>query len=99
MVDENLTKNVQDEFILVNIVEEMVTQKVNELIKDMGMCSCEKCKMNACAIALNNLPPHYVTTTRGELLVKLLSTEVNYQMNIMVEVMKALMVVKKQPLH
>jgi len=99
MLDEKLTKDAQVQFILVNIVEEMVRQKVNELIKDIDMCKCEKCRLNACAIALNALPCHYVTTEKGALLAKITSTEVDYQTNVTIEVTKALMIVKGRPLH
>lgn len=99
MQDEMLTKNAQDEMVLVNIVEELVREKVDELIKDLDMCKCQNCKLNACAIALNNLPPHYVTTERGALLAELVATEVNRQTTLTVEVMKALLTVREQPLH
>jgi len=99
MLHEKYTNNAQDEFVLINIVEEMVRQKVNELIKDIDMCKCEKCRLNACAIALNSLTPHYVNTEKGSLLAKLQDAEVNYQMKLTVEVTKALMIVKEQPLH
>ena len=63
------------------------------------MCTCEICKLNACAIALNNLTPRYVTTTRGKLLAKVPAEKINYQTQILVEVTKALMAVKVHPLH
>lgn len=88
-----------DDVILVNIVEEMVKQKVNELIKDLDMCKCNRCRLNACAIALNNLPPQYVTTEKGALLSKLEDIDMSYQTNLIVEVTKALMIVKERPTH
>lgn len=85
--------------ILANIAEELVICTVDELIKKMDMCDCDICKMNACAIALNRLEPHYVTTTRGKLLAKIITEKPNYQMEVLVEVTKALLAVKKNPLH
>jgi competence protein ComFB len=96
---EKLTKNDTGELVLVNIVEDMVKRKVNELIKDADMCDCMRCRLNACAIALNNLPSHYVTTEKGALLGELDDVEINYQTNLMVETMKALLIVKENPLH
>lgn len=96
---DKLTKNDNGEMVLVNIVEEMVKQKVDEMIKSLDMCGCEKCRLNACAIALNNLPSHYVTTEKGALLGQLEDVEFNYQTNLTVEVMKALMTVKEHPFH
>lgn len=96
---EKLTKNDAGKLALVNIVEDMVRQKVSELIGDLDMCHCERCRLNACAIALNNLPSHYVTTQVGALLGELDDVGINYQTNITVEVTKALLVVKEHPLH
>jgi competence protein ComFB len=94
-----LTKNDSGEVILVNIMEEIVRQKVTEMIKGFDMCDCMKCRLNACAIALNHLPPHYVTTEKGALFGRLESVEISNQTNITVEVTKALMIVKEHPLH
>lgn len=99
MLDEKLTKNAQDELMLVNIIEELVKQEVDELIKGVDMCRCDKCKLNVCAIALNSLPQHYVTTKKGALLAKVQDMGISYSTEVTVEVMKALMIVKKQPLH
>ena len=99
MAEERLTKNAQAELVLINIVEEMVRRRVDEQIKDLDMCKCDRCRLNACAIALNCLPPHYVTSERGALLGELDDTEINYQTSLTVEVMKALLIVQEQPLH
>jgi competence protein ComFB len=99
MADETLAENVQFELILENTVEKLVIQKVDDMIKDIDMCRCEKCRLNACAIALNALPPHYVTTTKGALLIGIQASDYGYQANVTVEVMKALMVVKDRPHH
>ncbi len=96
---EKLTKNDDGELMLVNIVEGMVRQKVDELIETLDMCDCKRCRLNACAIALNSMPSHYVTTEKGALLGELEDVEINYQTNITVEVTKALLLVKEQPLH
>jgi competence protein ComFB len=70
MSEEKLTKNVEGEKEVVNIIEDMVKLKVSDMIKDFDMCDCDLCRLNACAIALNNLPSHYVTTKKGALLGK-----------------------------
>ncbi|NCB50424.1 MAG: competence protein ComFB [Clostridia bacterium] len=94
-----LTENDSGEVILVNVMEEIVRQRVNELIKDFDMCDCQKCRLNVCAIALNHLPTHYVTTEKGALFSKLEEVGITCQTNITVEITKALMTVKKHPFH
>lgn len=99
MLNENYTKDEQGELILTNITEELVKQTVDSIISTMNMCDCEICKLNACAIALNALPPHYVTTTKGKIMAKI-STEIRvYQIQVLVETTKALLIVKEHPLH
>lgn len=99
LLDEDYTRSQQDELLLVNIIEELVGESVNEIIPTMDMCTCDICKLNACAIALNNLKPRYVTTTKGKLIAKMPAEIINYQTQMVVEVTKALIIVKAHPLH
>lgn len=99
LLEEDYTKSEQDELMLVNVIEELVKDSINVLIPTMDMCACEICKLNACAIALNNLTPRYVTTTKGKLMAKMPAEIMTYQTQILVEVTKALMTVKAHPLH
>lgn len=92
-------QNKCEELILVNVVESLVKAKTRELIKTMDMCKCDKCFMDACAITLNRLKPKYVTTTKGELLSQISTFSSNYQSELMVEVLKALVTVKNSPKH
>lgn len=55
MLNEDFTKDEQRELILTNIVEELVKLTVDSVIPTMDMCTCEICRLNACAIALNVL--------------------------------------------
>lgn len=88
-----------DQLILVNVIEEFVRQKAKETMKEMGACDCETCYLNVCAIALNNLPPKYVTTTRGALFSGITATEIGNASTILVEVTKAVMKVMGNPHH
>lgn len=95
---EKLTQD-EDDLILVNIFEELVKEKVKDTIQSIEMCQCKKCRMNACAIALNSLPAKYVTTTKGALLSLLAISNLSNQTTIEVEVIKALKIVRSCPLH
>lgn len=85
--------------MLVNIFEEIVKEKVLELMDSFDMCKCETCILNACAIALNELKPKYVTTTKGALIAKFSVIKSEYQTAVDIEVIKALKKVKDSPLH
>lgn len=89
----------KDKLEPININEEFVKQTVAKTIKDLGGCDCEVCFANACAIALNELHPKYVTTKKGALLTEISSTKVTNQADITVEVTKAVIKVMKNPRH
>lgn len=99
MNKDKLTQSSSEDFILINIVEDLVMTTVQHAMKEIEMCSCHKCQLNACAIALNALPPRYVTTTKGTLLAEIGFMKSSFQFEVMVEVSKALKLVKEKPRH
>ncbi len=83
----------------INVNEELVRRCVAKTQRDLGACRCETCFANACALALNEMRPKYVTTKKGELLEEITKTEIENQTDITVEVTKAVMKVMKNPRH
>ena len=53
---------------LKNVMEELVFEKLDELMEKLGSCKCDNCRMDSAAFALNHLPPKYVVSDRGELI-------------------------------
>lgn len=94
-----MEENIRSEYILVNAVEDLVKQKAAELMETVLMCRCEMCFLDVCAIALNSLKPYYVTTTSGALLAQMKTVDKNYQTQIVIEVTRAIMLVKTSPRH
>lgn len=84
----------------VNLIELLVIQLVEEqLAKRSEICSCETCKVDIIAMALNHLPPKYVNTDKGELYVR--TGVLNSQMStdLLVQVSKAIDHVAINPRH
>jgi competence protein ComFB len=98
-MEEKSPNNRPSDLTLVNITEELVRSKVKGVLKSMGACQCEMCCLDTCAIALNALPPKYVTTTRGSLLAEITTAQMDNQTSILVELTKAAMKVKENPRH
>lgn len=96
---ESTAKKPNDAYMLVNIIEELVKDKVRVLMASQDMCRCEKCYCDACAIALNALKPCYVTTEKGSLLSLLSAQHVGTQTELTVCVLQALLKVKSSPRH
>ncbi len=86
-------------YVLQNAWESMVKEAVAELQPKMGMCGCLKCYCDACAIALNNLEPRYVTTFKGTVYSKLPQLHSGSRADIHIVVAKALQKVKESPNH
>ncbi len=96
---ESTAKKPNAPYMLVNITEELVREKVGEMMASQDMCRCEKCYYDACAIALNALKPCYVTTEKGSLLSLLSAQHAETQTELTVCVLQALLKVKSSPRH
>jgi competence protein ComFB len=85
----------------VNLTELLVEQKIEELREKRGdkLCTCETCKADIMAYALNNLPPRYVNTDKGEIYVRAQVLNSQMSTDLLVEVSKAIEYVKKNPRH
>lgn len=85
--------------ILKNYMEEVVLNLIDDVIKDVDVCKCEKCKMDIMAISLNNLPTKYVVTEKGELYSKVNLLRLQVEVDVITEITKAAMMVKQRPKH
>ena len=85
---------------LINAFESLVKDAVRvQVKKEPGMCQCEKCYMDTCAIVLNSGFTHYVTTAQGTLLVTLPDIIKNREIDLLVAVISAIKKVKEHPNH
>ncbi len=83
-----------------NYTEKVVREVVDDILSQReGVCKCEKCRLDIMAIALNNLPPQYYVSERGEVFSKLLATYTDTRIKVITEVTKAAMQVEKLPHH
>jgi competence protein ComFB len=84
---------------LKNYMEEIVRMLIDEVLEDMSVCKCEKCKMDISAIALNELPPKYVVTEKGELYSKVNTLRQQFEVDALTAIAKAAILVKRSPHH
>lgn len=85
---------------LYNYMEGVVIRAIESTIeKYPEVCKCQKCKLDIAAIALNNLPPRYIVTEKGELFTKVDGMDIQFDVDILKEVTKAIEVVSKKPRH
>ena len=84
---------------VMNVTEIIVEAKVAEVIAAMGVCSCQKCISDIMAIALNSLPPKYVTTDVGKQFIQLNSYRKQFETDTVAALIKACQIVKDSPRH
>jgi competence protein ComFB len=84
---------------LKNYMEDVVARVADKYLKDSDICQCEKCRLDVMALALNDLPPAYVVTQRGEIFAAIDSTYPQSQVDAEVAVLNAIEMVKTSPKH
>ena len=82
-----------------NYMEEIVFNLMQEVLDDIKMCSCEKCVLDIAAIALNDLPPKYIVTEKGELYSKINALKQQFEVDVIAAITKAAVLVKRKPRH
>lgn len=86
-----------EEFNVVNVMEEVVRDRLEVFLQDVDCCKCDTCRGDMLAMALNTLKPKYVNSRKGELFSKLNATKMQNTVDIDVAVAKAISVVSASP--
>lgn len=82
-----------------NVMEVIVTKKLDEVWANLDCCKCENCHDDIIALALNHLPSKYVVTTEGELYARMSELSAEKEFYILLEVARAIEIVSKNPRH
>lgn len=53
-----------------NYMEDLVLQELGQVLSKYTVCDCDKCRSDIMSVALNLLPPMYVSSSQGEALLK-----------------------------
>jgi competence protein ComFB len=86
--------------LLSNYMEEVVDRTLEEILAHRDdVCTCERCKLDIKALALNHLQPKYVVTDIGYIYTKVNELESQFKADVTVAVTNALKVIRKNPRH
>ena len=81
-----------------NAMESLVWQMLDEVLSDFpAACTCEQCKVDIIAVALNHLSPKYVTTYTGEVYNKANMLEHQYKTDLYGTIAKGVLKVHENP--
>ena len=86
-------------FFLRNYWENKVMERTKDIISKMNVCHCEKCYFDICALVLNKLPPQYVTTRKGDLMMKVPTTSAKSELELTILITKYAKMVSEKPMH
>lgn len=83
-----------------NYIEKIVRDELKKFYdRDRMLCKCDKCFQDIITLTLNNLPPMYVSSNVGHIMTMYSLTKDQLQAQVMVELLKAIEQVKRQPKH
>lgn len=87
--------------MLTNITQILTEQKLDSMLSSSRYtgCTCTQCREDILAIALNQLPPHYVSTDKGVLFEKANQLANRFDNDILPALVRAIQVVEKAPRH
>lgn len=88
-----------EKIISSNLMEELVDLRMDKEMLEAEMCMCDQCRADVRALALNKLPPRYVVTTAGGVMMQALNMSLQAQADIMAAMTYAIRVVKTNPRH
>ena len=82
-----------------NYMEICVEDALMPILKTLDVCTCERCRCDIMAIALNALPPKYVVTPRGHLFSKIDTLRQQNDVDLISAITKGATIVSRMPRH
>lgn len=90
---------IDDEKITVNFIEILVREKLPIVLGKFKCCKCQSCINDIISIALNNLPVFYFSGNKKEIREALEEYKLSNNIDIVTEIIKAIIVVRKKENH
>lgn len=83
-----------------NYMEDAVGYMLERLAPQYpDICMCDRCCTDMMMIALNNLPPRYVSTHKGDVLKRVEGMELQYEVEVLTETLRAMQIVGRKLHH
>ena len=82
-----------------NLMEDVVTHAILDVRKYYDFCSCDQCRMDICALALNKSPPRYVVSNKGESYGRAELLAMQSDLDVLSIVLEAVKMVQQKPRH
>lgn len=82
-----------------NIMEGIVEAAYDRYSSQFDCCTCERCRNDVIAYALNKLPVKYVVTEEGNLISKARALDFQYNVDVTTALAEGFQLVSKKPRH
>ncbi len=87
------------EIVQVNVIQYLVDECVEKYMKMFGLCTCEQCREDVKALALNNLMPKYVVMPRYQISPRMSMYEGRHHSEVTAQILRACKTVMDNPRH
>lgn len=82
-----------------NMMESIVEEELDIMAPELECCTCEQCRNDMAAWALNQLPPKYVVTQAGSAISKADTMRIQHLTDVRTALVQAAQMVKENPRH
>ena len=82
-----------------NMMESIVEEVLDMIASELDCCTCEQCRSDIAALALNHLPPKYVVTQAGGAISKADTMRIQHMTDVRTAVVLASQMVNAHPRH
>lgn len=82
-----------------NIMEDLVAEKLDEVIDELDCCKCEQCRGDILSYTLNRLSPKYASTQQGRAFAKLDTMSSQFEIDLLTALYEAASKVRQHPRH
>lgn len=85
---------------LKNYMEMLVLDKLDTVLAQYpDCCKCDRCRQDIAILALNHLPPRYISSAKGSVFMKVNSMTTENSIEVIEQIAKAVEIVQKNPRH
>lgn len=85
---------------LKNYMEDLVLARIDKVLAQYPQCCrCEQCRLDIMALALNRLPPRYISSHKGDVFTRIEEMNGVYDVEVIKALVKAVELVHAHPRH